>query len=65
MTLFYCLPLLLICKGCLTYLVCHTVGANMDILFNAAKSTLFRVWKFCDNTIDNLLIGNARIRWCK
>jgi len=26
--------------------VCHTVGANMDILFNAAKSTLFTVWNF-------------------
>jgi len=45
--------------------VCHTVGATMDILLNAAKSTLFTVAKFCDNTINNLQIGNARIHWCK
>jgi len=32
--------------------VCHTVGATMDISFNAAKSTLFTVGKFCDNTIQ-------------
>jgi len=45
--------------------VCHTVGATIDILFNAAKCTLFIVGKFCDNTIDNLQIGNASIHWCK
>jgi len=45
--------------------VCHTVGATVDISFNAAKSTLFTVAKFCDNTINNLQIGNARIHWCK
>ena len=45
--------------------VCYTVGATMGLLFNARKSTLFTVGKFCDNTTNNLQIGNASIHRCK
>ena len=45
--------------------ICHTVGAGMDVLFNAKiKSTLFVVGRAYDKVIDCLQIGNASIHWC-
>ena len=55
--------LLLIYKKMLN--ICHTVGAGMDVLFNAKiKSTLFVVGRAYDKVIDCLQIGNASIHWC-
>ena len=44
--------------------ICHIVGAEMDVLFNAKKSTLFVVGRAYDKVIDCLQIGNASIHWC-
>jgi len=45
--------------------LCYTVGATLDVLFNATKSSLFAVGRLCDKTIDSLHIGNANIYWGK
>jgi len=44
--------------------VCHTKGLEIDIVFNAKKSTLFVVGKMCDVEIGCLQIGGNYISWC-
>jgi len=62
MTLYYCQPQLLCYKKCLS--VCHTKGFEIDVVFNAKKSTLFVVGKMCDVVIGCLQIGGNYISWC-
>jgi len=44
--------------------VCHTKGLEIDVVFNAEKSTLFVVGKMCDVDIACLQIGGNYISWC-
>ena len=44
--------------------VCHTKGLEIDVVFNAKKSTLFVVGKMCDVEIGCLQIGDNYIFWC-
>ena len=37
--------------------VCHTKGLEIDVVYNAKKSTLFVVGKMCDVEIGCLHIG--------
>jgi len=41
--------------------VCHTKGLEIDVMFNAKKSTLFVVGKMCDVEIGFLQIGGNYI----
>jgi len=43
---------------------CHAEGLEIDIVFNAKKSTLFVVGKMCDVEIGCLQIGGDYISWC-
>ena len=36
----------------------------MDIVFNATKSTLFKVGKVSQEKLDNLHLGNNLLCWC-
>ena len=44
--------------------VCHITGLEIDVVFNAKKSTLFVVGKICDVEIGCLQIGGSYISWC-
>ena len=44
--------------------VCHTKGLEIDVVFNAKKSTLFVMGKMCDMEIGCLQIGGNYISWC-
>ena len=44
--------------------VCYTKGLEIDVVFNAKKSTLFVVGKKCYVEIGCLQIGNNHISWC-
>jgi len=43
--------------------ICYVSGSEMDIVFNAKKSTLFAVGKYCDTTVEDLNIGDDTISW--
>jgi len=43
--------------------VCNKCGDDLDIQFNAAKSSLFTVGKDCKEKLINLHIGNSNICW--
>ena len=62
MTLFYCQPQLLCHKK--MFLKCSPIspkGLEIDVVFNAKKSTLFVVGKMCDVEIGCLQIGDNYI----
>jgi len=43
--------------------ICRKEGSNIDIIFNAKKSSLFTVGKSCDKNIDNLYLGADEVLW--
>lgn len=45
--------------------ICYVRGIEIDIMFNAKKSSLFVVGKACDVLIDTLRIGQDTIHWNK
>ena len=44
--------------------MCHTNGLEIDVVYNAKKSTSFVVGKMCDVEIGCLQIGDNYIFWC-
>jgi len=44
--------------------VCHTKYLEIEVVFNAKKSTLFVVGKMCDVEIGCLQICDNHISWC-
>ena len=44
--------------------MCHTNGLEIDVVYNAKKSTSFVVGKMCDVEIGCLQIGDNYISWC-
>ena len=45
--------------------ICYVRGTEIDIMFNANKSSLFVVGKACDVLIDTMRIGQDTINWSK
>jgi len=45
--------------------ICYVRGTEIDIMFNAKKSSLFVVGRACDVLIDTLTIGRDTINWNK
>jgi len=45
--------------------ICYVRGTEIDIMFNAKKSSLFVVGKACDVLIDTMRIGQDTINWNK
>ena len=43
--------------------ICDNVGRQLDILFNAKKSFLFKVGKMYKADLEQLQIGNSSIQW--
>jgi len=44
-------------------LLCNIKGSDIDIIFNARKSSLFIVGKLCDKNIDGLYLGTDVVSW--
>jgi len=45
--------------------ICYVRSTEIDIMFNAKKSSLFVASKACDVLIDTLRIGQDTINWTK
>ena len=43
--------------------LCYTASFELDILFNAKKSSVFIVGKNCSMLVDRLKLGNDNVTW--
>lgn len=43
--------------------VCYEMGSCLDIVFNSAKSFLFKIGKACNETLCKLKLHNDNIKW--
>jgi len=43
--------------------LCYIASFELDILFNAKKSSLFAVRKNCSVLVDRLKLGNDNVTW--
>jgi len=45
--------------------VCDNVGIQLDMLFNAKRSFLFKIGKIFKVDLEQLQIGNSNVQWSK